>query len=185
LYLFVYTRVKAKNDTRKIWVPPKKPQLPFGLGPPEEKLKPEDFEETTYLDYEIKQLKEAAQQMLTGVAISFFMGMQFKVYMSFLIQSVSTPMAVFDNAVFKKYVLGVTKGDNGAELYNEFLKKPTVESLAVAERLAAARAAGVGEEQTPAVEAKSEEKKSKLTASVARSAIPANEPRVEELPADE
>lgn len=40
IHFYVYSRVSASKDTKKIYVPPKpKPQLPFGLGPPEEPLK--------------------------------------------------------------------------------------------------------------------------------------------------
>lgn len=174
----------ANTDSKKIWVPPKpKPQLPFGMGPPEEKLKPEDFKETTYKEHETELLKEAVQTLLTGAAISFFMGYQFKVYVSFLIQSISTPMTLFDNVVFKKYVMGVTKGEHGAELYNEQFKKPTAQSLEVAARLAEARAAGVGANADAAAPATEETDDSKLSPSIAKSAIAPGEARVEELPA--
>lgn len=193
LYGFVYTRIVAKNDTKKIWVPPKpKPQLPFGMGPPAEPLKPEDFKETTYREYEISQLKEAAQSLVTGAVISFFMAYQFKVYMSYLIQSISTPMGVIDHVVFKKYVLGTTKGDNGAELYGEHFRQPTEESIKIAENLAAARAAGVGSDATSSATPESstaaessDAAAAKLTPLVAKSAISSDEPRVEELPASQ
>ncbi|RYH31244.1 hypothetical protein EON65_03135 [archaeon] len=181
LAVYAVAYVLLKKDNKKIWVPPKpKASLPFGLGPPEEKLKPEDFKETTYYDHEVSLLKESVQQLLTGAAISFFMGMQFKVYMSYLMQSITVPMGLLDNVVLKKYFLGVTKGADGGELYNEQFKQPTVQSIEIAERLAAARASGVGADATTAqVENKDEDEK--LTPSVAQSAIPTSEPRVEEL----
>jgi hypothetical protein len=179
MYLFVYTRINAQNDQRKIWVPPKpKPSLPFGLGPAPEPLKPEDFSETTYKEYEIKQLQDAVQQLVTGCAISFFMGYQFKVYMSLLIQSASLPMNIFDNLLFKKHVLGVVKGADGGELYGEQFKQPSVQSIEIAERLAIARAAGVGKNSEVVTPEK------KLSPSIAVSAIAEDEPRVEEISVD-
>lgn len=74
IYAFVYTRVLASNNTKKIWVPPKaKPQLPFGLGPPAEKVKAEEYTETTYKEHEINLLKEAAQSLVMGAGMSLFM----------------------------------------------------------------------------------------------------------------
>lgn len=90
-------------------------------------------------------------------------------------------MGIFDSIVCKKYLLGATKNADGSELYGELFTQPTAQSLEIAERLAAARAAGVGEAEA----VKDREEKDKLTPSVAKSAIPADEPRVEELPADE
>lgn len=174
MYAFVYYRITASHsgEAKKIWVPPKaKPSLPFGLGPPEEKAKAEEFTETTYKDHEVALLKEAVQSLVMGCGISLFMAMQFKVYMSFLIQSISLPMGIFDNVLFKKYVLGVVKGPDGGELYHELFSKPTAQSLEIADRLAAARAAGVGADA--------------VTPSAAKSAIAEGEPRVEELPAEE
>jgi hypothetical protein len=49
VYYYVYTRVFARSDKDKpIWISKPKPTLPFGLGPPPEPLKPEDFDETSY-----------------------------------------------------------------------------------------------------------------------------------------
>lgn len=40
IHYLVYLKVTSSKNDKKIWVPPKpKPQLPFGLGPPEEPLK--------------------------------------------------------------------------------------------------------------------------------------------------
>jgi hypothetical protein len=54
LYFYIFTRAQTNKDKRTIWVPPKpKPTLPFGLGPAAEPVKVEDFEMTTYGEYEV------------------------------------------------------------------------------------------------------------------------------------
>jgi Phosphate transport (Pho88) len=68
VYYYIYTRINGNKDARDIWVPPKpKPQLPFGLGPPAEPVKAEDYEKTTYKDYETKLIREAAQQVVMSI----------------------------------------------------------------------------------------------------------------------
>ena len=45
IHYFVYTRANSNKSDVDIYVPPKpKSQLPFGLGPAPEPVKPEDFE---------------------------------------------------------------------------------------------------------------------------------------------
>lgn len=153
VYYIAKTRIEAKKDEKKIWVPPKpKPQLPFGLGPAPEPVKPEDYEATTYMAYESKLVQELIQSALMSAAISFFMSYQFKVHMSLLMQSIMMPLNAFDAVILKKYFLGVTKNPDGGPLYNELFSAPTKESIAIAEKLAAARAAGVGSSAAPADE---------------------------------
>eukprot|EP01038_Epipyxis_sp_PR26KG_P006739 gene6739-9234_t len=161
IYFFAYTRINSKNDQRKIWVPPKpKPTLPFGLGPPAEPVTAKDYEATNYKDYELKLLQEAAQALLMSCGITLFMSFKFNVHMSLLIQSIMLPLTAYDSVVLKKYVLGITKlPDGNNSLYNELSKEPTKESIEIVQKLAAARAAAAS-----------------------GSAIPPNEPRVEELP---
>ena len=143
VYFFVYTRISSSKNEKKIWVPPKpKPQLPFNLGPPPEPVEPKDYEATTYKDYEIKLIKEAAQSILMSSGISFFMSIKFGVHMSLLIQAIMMPLNAFDLVVLKKYILGTTKSPEGGNLYNELFSEPTKESIAISERLAAARLAG-------------------------------------------
>jgi len=149
LYYFAYTRIQSKKDLKKIWVPPKpKPSLPFGLGPAPEPVEPKDYEETTYNAYETKLIKELVQSALMSAGISFFMSYQFKVHMSLLMQAIMMPMNAIDSVILKKYFLGVTKNADGGLLYNELMSAPTKESIAIAEKLAAARAAGVGASTT-------------------------------------
>lgn len=159
-YAFLYTRVQAQKDIRNIWVPPKpKPTLPFGLGPAPEPITPKDFELTNYKDYEMKLIKEAVQSVVMSGGISFLMSMKFGP-MSLLIQSIMIPVNLVENVLVRKYIMGITKAADGGNLYSEHFKAPTVESIAIAEKLAIARAAGVGSSAT---------------------AIADNEPRVVEL----
>ncbi len=177
-YFFIYQKVNSKSDSKTIWVPPKaKPSLPFGLGPAPEPVKPEDFEKTTYKDYEVKLLKENVQQLIMGGAMSYFMTLKFQIYISLVVQIVTMPLNLYENILFKKYIMGVTKKDDGSLLYGEVFTQPTVESLAAAERIRAAVAAKANGETAPAAE----EEKSNLTPSVAKSAIDPTEPRVEVL----
>lgn len=171
VYYFIYTRINASTDNRVIFVPPKKPPtLPFGLGPAPEPAKPSDFTKTTYKIHETALVKEAVQQLLMSAGISFFIGYQWKIYLSLLVQALTMPFNLWDAVIFRKYVLGHTKNDDGSNLYDEQFTQPTKESIAIAEKLAAARAAGVGKEgETTA------------TPSVAKSAIAADEPRVVEI----
>ncbi len=168
VYYYIHTQIEKKKDLKKIYVPPKaKPSLPFGLGPPAEPVEPKDYEETTYYAHEKKLLQEAVQAALMSGAISIFMSFQFKIHMSLLMQSIMMPLGAYDNVVLKKYLLGVVKAADGGLLYKELFSAPTKESLAIAEKLAIARAAGVGSEKAAAA------------------ALAKDEPRVEELPDEE
>jgi hypothetical protein len=154
-----------KKELKKIWVPPKpKPSLPFGMGPAPEPVEPKDYEETNYSEYEKKLLKEAVQSVLMSAGISIFMSFQFQIHMSLLMQAIMMPLTAYDNPILKKYILGVTKAADGGPLYKELFSAPTKESIAIAEKLTAARAAGVGAANA--------------------GVIATDEPRVEELPED-
>lgn len=96
------------------------------MGPPAEIVKPEEYEETTYLDLEIKLLKESVQGILFGVGITLFMSFKFNVHVSLIIQSVSGPLNLLDSLVLKKYLLGIDQD----RLYGEFLSQPTIEDIA-------------------------------------------------------
>lgn len=137
VYGFVYLRSTSSSssaDKKTIWIPPKaQPQLPFGLSPAPEPSKPADFKKTTFKDHEFDLLKETVTQLCVTVAICTFIGFKFKVYFSFLVQCVMIPMGIYENILFKKYVLGVKKNGDGTSLYGEFLKEPTEEMIAQAE----------------------------------------------------
>lgn len=167
LYYYLYTKVSGNKDEKKIWVPPKpKPSLPFGLGPAPEPIKIEDFEATTYRDYEVKLVKEGVQAVVMSGGISFLMSLKFSP-MALLIQSVMIPITMSENLVLKKYLLGVTKNAEGGNLYNEAFTAPTAKTVA---ELNAAVAAANAPADAP---------------TDATGAIGADEPRVEELPAED
>jgi hypothetical protein len=180
LYFFIYTRVNAQKDEKKdIWVPPKaQPKLPFGLGPPPKELVPADFKKTTYKVHETDLLKEAAGQLVMTVVISLLMSYKFQVHFSLLMQAVMLPLGIYDNILFKKYILGQTKKPDGSLLYGEVYREPTAESIALAARVAALRANG----SEAAAEPEEKKETTKTVPSVAKSAIGPDEPRVEELP---
>lgn len=158
LYYYLYTKVSANKDPKKIWVPPKpKPGLPFGLGPAPEPIKIEDFEATTYGEYETKLLKDGVQAVVMSGGISFLMSLKFSP-MALLIQSVMIPVTMSENAVLRKYLLGQTKSAEGGNLYNEEFTAPT-----------AATVAALNAANAPAAEP----------------AAVADEPRVEELPSED
>lgn len=185
VYFVIYQMVNLKNDNKVIYVPPKpQPKLPFGLGPEPEPFKPSDFTKTSYKEHETKQLKEAVQQLLFSAGISFFLGYKFQIYLSLIVQGITLPLNLLDAVLFKKYILGVAKNDDGSNLYHEQFTEPTVESIAIAKRLADARAAQAnGTAAAAPAAAKKEE--SKASPSIAVSAIRPDEPRVEVLDEDE
>ena len=133
LHALVYLQLGGNKKSKvRIWVPPKaKPVLPFGLGPPAEVVKVEEYKETTYGEHELQLLKESAQGILLSTGITLLMSFKFNVHVSLIIQSVSGPLGAVDSVILKKYLLG-TKKDN---MYGEFLEAPT--SAMVADRLSA------------------------------------------------
>jgi len=130
LHYYLYNAITSKNDNTLIWVPPKpKQQLPFGLGPPIEPIKIDDYEKTTYKDYEIKLLRESVQSIVMSGGISYLMSMKFG-QMSLLIQAIMIPVNLLDNILLKKYVLGIMKTNDGKSLHNELLSPPTDDIIA-------------------------------------------------------
>jgi hypothetical protein len=154
LHFLVYSQINAKKSTKKVWVPPKaKPSLPFGLGPAPEPIKAEEFEETTFTDYEVKLLKDSAQAILMSIGIAFFMSLQFKIHMSLAMQCVMVPLTAFDSVVLKKYLLGTKTGADGSSaIYGELEAPPTAEYLAKL-NAAAAPAADAAIETTTTADA--------------------------------
>jgi hypothetical protein len=134
LHFYAYSRVTAKKNEKVIFVPPKaKPSLPFGLGPPAEPVKPEDYTMTTYGDHETGLLKESAGSICMSMLITLFMSFKFNIHMSLVMQSVMLPLNSYDSIVLKKYILGIVKNAEGGEkLYSEVFEAPTAESLAAA-----------------------------------------------------
>lgn len=138
VYYFVYLKINSKNDRKAIWVPPKaKPMLPFGLSPEPEPITEKEYEATTYRDYEVKELKAAAQSIATSVAITYFMSIKFNVHMSLLMQSIMMPFTAYEVLLVKKYIFGKEKSPEGGLLYNESFTAPTAATVAEANRLQA------------------------------------------------
>jgi hypothetical protein len=157
-YVYFVMNSKSKDDEKKIWVPPKpKPQLPFNLGPAPEPVKPEEYEHTTYKEYETKLLRESVFSVLMSFGISMFMSFKFNVHVSLLMQSVMTPMGLLDNLVLKKYILG----SKNPRIYNEEFAEPTVATIAAAAAAAAAANPSITDEAPRAAEPPAEVKETK------------------------
>ena len=167
---YVYQRAKSTKSEKTIWVPPKaQPKLPFGLGPPPKEVTKEDFAETTLATHECNLVKEAAQGMILPVGIAFFMSIKMNVHLSLVMQMIMLPLNMYDNLVFKKYIMGTAKNADGNEnLYDELLEAPSdalIKSMndKIAAEAAEADAGNAGNADDAAITDK-------------------NEPRVEELP---
>jgi hypothetical protein len=168
LHYYLYNAITSKNDNTLIWVPPKpKQQLPFGLGPPIEPIKIDDYEKTSYKDYEIKLLRESVQSIVMSGGISYLMSMKFGP-MSLLIQAIMIPVNLFDNILLKKHVLGILKTNDGNLLHNELLSPPTDDIIAqLNATLLASSSTTSTDEQT--------------SSSSSSSSTTSNEPRVVEI----
>jgi hypothetical protein len=190
----------SNKDKRDIWIPPKpQAQLPFGLSPPPEPVKPSDFKKTTYADHEQELLREGFMQLAMNIGICSFVAFKFQIYFSLLMQSVMMPLNVWDNILFKKYILGVKKNADGTSLYGEHFREPTEKSIAAAEKVANALASGKDKasEETDSSDEKKEtkttttapssssSKKEKFVPSKAQSSIDPHELRVELLSSDD
>lgn len=120
-YFFIKLAIDSKNDTTKIWVPPKPPpSIPF-VTPPAEPLKPEDFTQTTYQEHEKKVLMEALQGIAMSCGIAAVMSFKFDIHVSCFMQTVMVPLGLFENILFQKYILGQIK----ERAYNELDHAPT------------------------------------------------------------
>jgi hypothetical protein len=103
-----------------------------------------------------------------SVVISLVMSFKFKVHMSLLIQSVMLPLNLMDNVCLKKHILGLFIKQHSNKLpYGELHRPPTAADVAALNSTA--------DDQSSV---------NSFSPSVAKSAIPPNEPRVEELPDD-
>ena len=110
--------------------------------------------------------------------MSYFMSMKFNIYISLIVQVLTLPLNLYEFALFKKYVMGQQKKSDGSNLYNEELTAPTAARIAELER---ARLAAAGGDAAAAPVEDKKEGESKLSPSVAKSAISKDEPRVEVL----
>ncbi|KAF0689776.1 Aste57867_18795 [Aphanomyces stellatus] len=100
LGLYAKSKIEAKPDNRKIFVPT--PKSPLDTSTENSPLT-----ETTYHAHELAKVKEFIQQTAIGACISSFIHIQFGVNQVVVIQSVMGPLNLFDNAILKKHVFGI------------------------------------------------------------------------------
>ena len=62
-----------------------------------------------------------------SVGITLFMSIQFKIHLSLLMQTWSTPATAYDSPILKKYILRQKLTHDGKTLYKELLVAPTQE----------------------------------------------------------
>lgn len=103
--------------------------MPF-LPTPSEKLKLEDYKETTYVDLETDTIKNEVIKLLFAVVFSIGASLKFNIHMSLVIQSGMGLVHFFDSIVFQKYIFGAQKSSTGGTLYGELLSPPTAADLA-------------------------------------------------------
>lgn len=104
LALYIKMQVVNTADKRtKILVPEAKPPS-FNLTPPEER-ESVPMTETTYYDHESAKVKELLTQCVMGVCISSFIHFKFGVNQVVVMQSVMIPLNLFDQPLFRKYIL--------------------------------------------------------------------------------
>ncbi|KAG9413383.1 hypothetical protein AC1031_012600 [Aphanomyces cochlioides] len=100
LGLWAKSKIEAKPDNRKIYVPT--PKSPLDTSTQNSPLT-----ETTYHAHELAKAKEFIQQTLIGACISAFIHFQFGVNQVVVIQSVMAPLNLYDNAILKKHIFGI------------------------------------------------------------------------------
>ncbi|KAF0774425.1 hypothetical protein AaE_001876, partial [Aphanomyces astaci] len=100
LGLWAKSKIEAKPDNRKMFVPT--PKSPLDTSTENSPLT-----ETTYFAHELAKAKEFIQQTLIGAVISSFVHIQFGVNQVVVIQSVMVPLNLYDNALLKKHIFGL------------------------------------------------------------------------------
>ena len=119
IHYYIYTLVNnnSKKDI-KIAVPPKPaPQL---FGPPAEAPTEDKYTKTTYKEYEIGLLRESGQSLLFNIAFAMFMSLKMNIHFSMVMSVVNVPLNFVESAIFRKYMLGITKKTSGlSNIYDE------------------------------------------------------------------
>jgi len=100
-WLYIYTQVTSKNDTRKIRVP----ASPQGFG-----AQSSETTEQTICEYDLSQVKKGFSQIGMGILIISFIHYKWQIVQPLFLQCVMTPMQLYKNPLFKIFVLG-QKGD--------------------------------------------------------------------------
>lgn len=110
-YYYIKQKIEAKKDMRKIRIPGV--QGPFNPEP-----NYQDVTETTYHAHELSKVNEFIKQLMIGAAISSFIHMKMGVNQVVLIQSVMTPLNLWDNVLVQAYIFGKRDG----RIWNEKLE---------------------------------------------------------------
>ncbi|RHY30635.1 hypothetical protein DYB32_007378 [Aphanomyces invadans] len=119
LGLWAKSKIEAKPDNRKIYVPT--PKSPLDTSTENSPLT-----ETTYFAHELAKSKEFIQQTLIGACISSFIHIQFGVNQVVVIQSVMVPLNLYDNALLKKHIFGI----GGPRYWDEKLEGESLDDAA-------------------------------------------------------
>lgn len=125
--LWIKTRIEAKKDMRKIYVPAA-PASPFS-DPQEAANAP--LTETTYYDHEMTKVSEFIKQSGIGACMSSFIHFKFGVNQVLAIQSVMIPMNLFENPLVKAFLIG--RGPND-RIWDEKLENETASTDAAKEK---------------------------------------------------
>ncbi|KDO32314.1 hypothetical protein SPRG_02793 [Saprolegnia parasitica CBS 223.65] len=126
LGLYAKSKVEAKKDTTKIFVPT--PKSPLDTSTENSPLT-----ETTYYDHELAKAKEFIQQTAIGAAISSFIHLKFGVNQVVVIQSVMIPLNLYDNVILKKHIFGI----GGPRYWDERLEGESLNAPVAATEAAA------------------------------------------------
>ncbi|RHY08685.1 hypothetical protein DYB37_002910 [Aphanomyces astaci] len=119
LGLWAKSKIEAKPDNRKMFVPT--PKSPLDTSTENSPLT-----ETTYFAHELAKAKEFIQQTLIGAVISSFVHIQFGVNQVVVIQSVMVPLNLYDNALLKKHIFGL----GGPRYWDEKLEGESLDDAA-------------------------------------------------------
>ncbi|TMW60993.1 hypothetical protein Poli38472_014454 [Pythium oligandrum] len=117
LYLYIKRKIELKNDTRKI-------RIPGVTSPFDQTPNYDELTETTYRDHELAKVNEFIKQTLIGAGISSFIHFKMGVNHVVMIQSVMTPLNLYDNVLIQAYILGKRDG----RIWNEKLEGEAIDA---------------------------------------------------------
>ncbi|KAJ0399387.1 hypothetical protein P43SY_008145 [Pythium insidiosum] len=102
-YLYIKKKVEEKNDQRKILIPGI--SSPFDPNPNYSQMT-----ETTYAAHELAKVNEFIKQTLIGAVIAMVIHFKMGVNHVVLIQSVMTPLNLYDNVLVQAFIFGKRDG---------------------------------------------------------------------------
>eukprot|EP00343_Euplotes_focardii_P010903 CAMPEP_0205827292 /NCGR_PEP_ID=MMETSP0206-20130828/31491_1 /ASSEMBLY_ACC=CAM_ASM_000279 /TAXON_ID=36767 /ORGANISM="Euplotes focardii, Strain TN1" /LENGTH=216 /DNA_ID=CAMNT_0053128057 /DNA_START=30 /DNA_END=680 /DNA_ORIENTATION=+ len=132
MFLFVYIKIRAKMDDRKLEVPKEqgtwekmqaqakeaqeKAERERAIAegqPTEEESAPveKELREVTFATYDTEELKKLVKMALVGVGITCLLHFKWEIIQPLVIQSVLGPLKLVDHALFKLHVLGAAETD--------------------------------------------------------------------------